>query len=86
MNAIANARQSALVARMTQHQPVLRVSDMNSDTRFVSFLLQKANDPRSASHVVKELENFGRQYRLDSTLSDILRAARATVKRQQRFH
>lgn len=80
MNAATQARQSNHV-RQAQNVPVLRPHMISNQDGFVGMLSLAASLPRRAPMVVAELEKYQKSYQLDSTLSTLLKKAKATVNR-----
>lgn len=74
------ARHSNFV-RQSQKLPVLRPHMLSGQDGFVAVLSLAAGLPRKAPVVVAELERYQKSYVLDSTLSTLLRKAKATVNR-----
>lgn len=84
----ATARHSA-ISHQLQQVPVLRPHMLSREASFVGALSLAADLPHRAQLVVTELEKYQKSYRLDRTLSDILRRAKATVNRsanRRSFH
>lgn len=79
-SAVTQARRSTY-ASQAQNVPVLRPHMLSREEGFVGALSLAAGLPTRAPMVVEELTKYQKSYRLDSTLSSLLRKAQATVNR-----
>lgn len=81
MHTITHARNSNAIRHMQQEVPVLRASSLG-DEAFIGFIADQARKPSGALLVVSALEgHIKKGVRLDNTLYQVLRMARATVAR-----